>query len=79
MKLTGSASTSDDFTSHFSLSDAPDNTAVSTISVKKEESAPKEIVKLFDPFCHYNTSLNSKVKLIWLKIITSNIFYIFQV
>lgn len=51
-------SSSDDFTSNFSISDTQENPV--SVAVKKEEPTPKETVKFFDPFCHYNTSLSSK-------------------
>ncbi|XP_050506057.1 cysteine-rich protein 2-binding protein [Diabrotica virgifera virgifera] len=39
--------------------DSSDNTITSSPEPKQEETKAKETLKLLDPFCHYNTSLNS--------------------
>lgn len=46
----------------FNKAEEPDNTSILNIVTNSNENIPatKESEKLLDPFCHYNTSLNSK-------------------
>lgn len=61
---------SDDFSVNLDIykKEEPDNNSTSTLntSTNSNEDIPSKIEsdKLLDPFCHYNTSLNSKYLMI---------------
>ncbi|CAH1116787.1 unnamed protein product [Phaedon cochleariae] len=60
MKLVSStAAFSNDLATNFKPLDQPEKTDDIISNATKEDITVKEFVKLLDPFCHYNTSLNN--------------------
>lgn len=64
MKLASSSATSstDELTTDFDITDFQEQSQPQSSVQKNEPEKRTDCIKLLDPYCHYNTSLNSKYK-----------------